>query len=1056
MSRNNLNLNRTANEAQTIGNTNPVNMSRVSDSLLAAASPTSFSLLDNTKINKDSSDAAAAKCRSYKDIDGLRKLRQDQINTTNYDAKCGWRYKPSTGLYPEISQGALGTEAGPSFGQPGSPDEVAGGAQWFWNLGQAEKKIAAKICQNASKCKQLTMLGRYADVCGYCKTTGAIIPTVKGAARYPRSTTAGCLTKDIVSAGGACPAEGFTSFRQGNLNEAFTVREGFGSLDDLNNCMEMPLARDCVVKAAQNAGCSPDGTLIQALKSSSGSYDSVLKTNSAYNSYNSFMPFSAGLMKDGSVADISVALDDFGRLMKNTQHPQEKIGLAAKDLCIRAGIFEEYDSCVEMAIDTVINAGNIRCIEKVWKQNGGTSQGTDAPTLAKWNGKRFGDFLASGFARLLQANSDEKRTNVTGLMSIVGTNSSTQSTRPGTDLPMNEDTRGAETVWFDLTNVAQSGAPVVILKCDLRLKKDTSTTAGPAGEVLPFIVTWTEMMNKYNFTNQNNKAYTSAFELRTPPNDTQVIFGITTDDGFMLSKNQNPFENAGKGPDWGSWRYQGPSVYYSPVYNIDPGQTNIFVTKWFQGYGEAAAHFWMYRPPTGWVTGAQSPDVYLTQEPLAPWCQYEICARPNGQAGTGVGFFEKRWNGQSAIDYRGTPTPGFDVASGRVVYQTDPKLRESVPGQKAFASFISSSYWHTNAYFHFNAFRTITILIRPIANLAIGGAGSVFHHCNFRGYSAGMYLKNNGGHYALTYGTSRNQFQAEHFVEMNQWNLIVIQYVGNDYGITKITCNVEPLSKIQSDSGRAALLAKLNAGRSPGPSVVIGNPREEPFPNSGMLIMGAINPTIYSGFNASVPSFTGDVAWVHGFRNYLDSDRVLNNEIIQGWISRWAIPNLPNDLTNSYSYQGCFRDSGDRALPGRLPNVNSVAQCASLAKQAGMKNFGLQYYGECWVGNNSDWDRYGRLSDQGCGALGSAWNNQVYTHDNSTAVPEQNVYGNNGTVTCERYCGGIGGGPWNSELPRDWNGARCVGTPENPGLGCGAGSSSPIVCRCQKTGRGWR
>lgn len=897
MSGNNLNLNRNASQAQTMGNINPVNMSRVPDTILNAASPTSFSLLDNTKINRDSSDAAAAACRSYKDIDGLRKLKNDQINKTYYDPRCGWRYKPSTGLYPEISQGALGTADGPSFGQPGSPDEVAGGAQWYWDLEDAERKISSKICQNASKCKQLSMMGKYADVCGYCKTTGAIIPITGGAATYPNDTTFACLKKDIVTAGSSagCPAEGFTSFRQGNLKEAFKVREGFGTLDDLNNCMEMPLARDCAIKAAQNAGCSPDGALIRALQDSTGtSYDSKLKTNSAYTAYNAFVPLSPGLMQDGSVASINVALDDFGRLVSNTQSGNQKLALAARDLCIRAGEFDNYDFCTEMGADTIINANNITCVQNVWAQNGGTRQGTQQPTVAALNGKRFGDFLIGGLNNLLKIQySQDKNVNAEGIMNVFGTDTSTQDTLPGTDLPMNENTRGAETVWFDLGNVADPGAPVVILKCDLRLRKDTSTTAGPAGEVLPFVGTWTEMMNKYNFTNQNNKAYTSAFELRTPPNDPGVvIFGITTDDGFMLSKNQNPFENAGGGPDWGSWRYQGPSVYYSPSYNCDPKQTNIFVTKWFQGYGEAASHFWMYRPSTSWVRGAHSSDVYLTQEPLAPWAQYEICARPNNGAGKAVGFFEKRWNGPSAMNYQGAPTSGFDVISGSIAFQTDPNLISTVPGKKGYASFISNSYWHTKSFFHFNAFRTLTILIRPTANLANGASTSVFHHCNFNGYSAGMYLTNNGGRYTLSYGTSRRQFEGQHSVAMNEWNLIVIQYVGDDYGVRRITCNVESLASIQSNSGRASLLAKLNAGRISGGSVVIGNPRAEPLANAGMLILGALDSSIYSVFNNYIPSFTGDVAWVHGFRNYLDADLVLKNEIIQGWISRWAVPNL--------------------------------------------------------------------------------------------------------------------------------------------------------------------
>lgn len=983
MSAEKLNSYRSANEAKNIGVINPVNMAGVSDNLLKVASPTSFSLVDNTKINRNSSDAAVASCRSYKDIDGLRQLQKDQQNKSYHDAKCGWRYKPSTGLVPEINQAALGTADGPSFGQAGSPDEVTGGAQWFWDLNDAERKITSKICQNVTKCNNLALLGKYADVCGYCKTTGSIIPTMGGDARFNDSTF-GCLKKDIITAASvkSCP-EGFTGslFTQGNLKDAFKVREGFGNLDDLNNCMEMPLTRDCVIKVAQNAGCSPDGTLIKALQGSTGSYDSKLTTNSAYKSYNSFMPFSAGLMQDGSIASISVALDDFGRLVTNTQSSNQKVNLAAKDLCLNAGEFEKYDFCTEMSLDTVINANNISCVQTVWGQNGGTSQGTASPTLAMWNGKKFGDFLVTGFVKLLQVESEDKDINAQAIMGIVGTDSSSQGTNQATHLTMNELTRGAETVWFDLGNVANSRAEVVILKCDLRLKKDTSTTDGPAGEVLPFIATWTEMLNKYNFTNQNNKAYTSAFEIRPPSDENKVIFGITTDDGFMLSKNQNPFEKAGGGPDWGSWRYQGPSVYYSSAYNINKDQPNIFVTKWFQGYGEAASHFWMYRPKTGWVRGADSPDVYLTQEPLAPWAQYEICSRPNNGAGKTVGFFEKRWNGPSALNYQGRSMSGFDTKSGNIAFQTNPALRTAIPGEKGYASFVSNSYWHTNSYFHFNSFRTITILIRPTANLSIGGTASVFHHCNFNGYSAGFYLVNNGGRYSLSYGTSKGQFQGQYDVTMNEWNLIVIQYIGDNSGVRRMTFNVESLKDIKTNPGRASLLAKLNAGRTSGGSVVIGNPRAEPLENAGMLIMGALNKTIYPSFNSSVASFTGDVAWFHGFRNYLDSDDALKSEIEQTWISRWAIPNLPNDPASSYSYQGCWRDGGDRALPNRLANVKTVAECGALAKEAGMNTFGLQYYGECWTGNNTNWDRYGRLDDNGCGDLGSAWNNQIYKNN---------------------------------------------------------------------------
>lgn len=1063
MSANSTNLRRSANEARITGSENPPNMSRISDTMLKAASPIGMDLLNTTKTNKDSSDAAAAKCRSYKDITGLRQLMKDQANNTHYDPGCGWRYKASSGLYPEINQGALGTETGPSLGMAGSPDEVSGGTQWFWNLEDAEKKITAKICQNASKCKQLSLMGKYADICGYCKSTGAIIPIVNGGARYRKDSALGCAKKDIVTAAtGGCPAqEGFQSLGrpvQGNLQDAFTVREGFASLDSLNNCMEMPLSRDCVIKVAQNSGCSDEGTLIQALKTNkSGNYDSELKANQAYQAYTSFSPITNGLLQDGSVASINTALTDFGKIMGNTQSQNQKLALSARDLCVRAGEFDNYDFCSELRADSIINSGNIKCIQRMWLQNGGTAQGTDNPILEKWNGKKFSDFLNPSITTLMATGSDDKNINAAAIRNLIGTDSSTTKVRFGGDLPMDENTRGGETVWFHLTDAHDENTPVVIIRCDLGLIKDKGSMLN--GEAIPYIGSSSELVNKYKLNDVNNIAYTSAFEFRES-GESDIWFSITTDDGFMMSKNQNPFENVGNGPDWGSWQYQAPTTYFSPRYRINPRETNMFVTKWFQGYGAGVSRFYI-RPTPG---GSESVNnMYITQEPLAPWMQYEICSRPNNGRGASVGFYEKRWNGPCSKAYHsGASRISFDVNVGSVVFQTDPALRKGVPGQKGYMSFVSNSYWHSRAYFHFNAFRTITLLIRPKATLANGGMASIFHQCNFRGYSAGLYLRNTGGKYILMYGTSKGQFQKDVDVTINEWNLIVLQYVGDEYGVRRMTIDVERLTELQKDSGRINFLNRLSAGRSIVGSVAIGNPKLNYLENSGQLIMGAWNNRIYPSAPASAgaPSFSGDVAWIHGFRNYLDTDKVLKSEIEQTWISRWPIKNLPNDKILTYSYQGCHRDNPVRALPVNLQNVRSVEQCAEKSKSAGFNTFGLQYYGECWAGNNSDWDRYGKLNDAGCGELGTDWNNQVYVHNSDPVInlPEQDTYGNNGTVSCETYCGGIGGGPWGNELPRAWNGAKCVNSPSHPSVDCGRapGFMGGFVCKCQRTGSGWK
>ena len=46
------------------------------------------------------------------------------------------------------------------------------------------------------------------------------------------------------------------------------------------------------------------------------------------------------------------------------------------------------------------------------------------------------------------------------------------------------------------------------------------------------------------------------------------------------------------------------------------------------------------------------------------------------------------------------------------------------------------------------------------------------------------------------------------------------------------------------------------------------------------------------------------------------------------------------------------------------------------------------------------------------------------------------VYGNNGTVTCNKYCHGNSGASWNNEL-RGWKGAQCLAAGANYQFGCG-------------------
>jgi hypothetical protein len=65
----------------------------------------------------------------------------------------------------------------------------------------------------------------------------------------------------------------------------------------------------------------------------------------------------------------------------------------------------------------------------------------------------------------------------------------------------------------------------------------------------------------------------------------------------------------------------------------------------------------------------------------------------------------------------------------------------------------------------------------------------------------------------------------------------------------------------------------------------------------------------------------------------------------------------------------------------------------------------------------------------------------------------QIAYGDNGSASCNAYCQGIYGTPWNWELPYSWNGARCLDTIN--GGDCNTIKGSPTKCICGSTGSGW-
>lgn len=91
----------------------------------------------------------------------------------------------------------------------------------------------------------------------------------------------------------------------------------------------------------------------------------------------------------------------------------------------------------------------------------------------------------------------------------------------------------------------------------------------------------------------------------------------------------------------------------------------------------------------------------------------------------------------------------------------------------------------------------------------------------------------------------------------------------------------------------------------------------------------------------------------------------------------------PQLTSGNYTFQGCYNDKDDRAIPNKMQNVKSIDECRKLAENSNNNVFGMQYYGQCFVGNNKDNAlKYNEnVNKDSCNSMGGTWTNQVYFKD---------------------------------------------------------------------------
>lgn len=138
------------------------------------------------------------------------------------------------------------------------------------------------------------------------------------------------------------------------------------------------------------------------------------------------------------------------------------------------------------------------------------------------------------------------------------------------------------------------------------------------------------------------------------------------------------------------------------------------------------------------------------------------------------------------------------------------------------------------------------------------------------------------------------------------------------------------------------------------------------------------------------------------------------------------------------AYQGCYTDDGNRAFDAMLGYNHTVESCVAAAGAAGFAYAGLQYYGQCFAGNDLG---YQRVADSECNTActanagqmcGGPWRNSIYAaFDRPSTCIKQDTAGQYQWMSCDGLTCGVSAcfdaSLWSMTCPPDLTDACATG-----------------------------
>lgn len=344
------------------------------------------SAMDELMYGQRSTTAEEAECRSYSGINGLQRLIRDTQGQETTPIRCGWILTQSPDPQTaSIGRGALGTIRGPLNTKE---DALTANSKWYWNLNKAYSAHFTSDSRSVVDGASFQNLQSSYSNAAYCQTTQRAILLDSTGNPDPSSP---CPRDAIVVNPRNVAVSGNSQVTQQLLANIATLSQcrDPGSSPYLN--------RECLLLSVKQNGCSADGTLYQALQASRSTdtnWGTFLERQPSFQAYQSRQgsnKLTDGLFRKNQ-GTWQQAENDIAKLSQFTATATDPyVKIAAEDLCLNAGKFNDYDFCSEITDSTPLSTVELKCLQAQWQELNGKPAGLLYPKALP---------LSAEFARL--------------------------------------------------------------------------------------------------------------------------------------------------------------------------------------------------------------------------------------------------------------------------------------------------------------------------------------------------------------------------------------------------------------------------------------------------------------------------------------------------------------------------------------------------------------------------------------------------------------------------------------------------------------------------------